>query len=288
MASKLGLSLLAAASLAAAQTCPLQFEGRIPADATPESFDASTSLFNTDYNKGADLKWSDIIVFPETEPSLFDQATGTLPFEITISDASIFAPSPDNVQTGFRRAELLPMSNDGADPSTSGLKTLHFSLQKDIARPFNLSHEYQLVFVESADFSTNQFALKTGTILGGDAGAEPDRLLLQSNVASPTELFSAPFEEGVWHNFGLVLDFDENTTQVLYSTGTDPLAPVSEAVANDLSGKGQYHFGILKKPTGDFDDITKEGEQESGIDEGIIFGGIFMEDSTGDCVSSEP
>ncbi|KAK2782430.1 hypothetical protein FQN53_009768 [Emmonsiellopsis sp. PD_33] len=229
MASKLGLSLLVAASLAAAQTCPLQFEGRIPADATPESFDASTSLFNTDYNKGAgqlsqsrastqeslwltkspDLKWSDIIVFPETEPSLFDQATGTLPFEITISDASIFAPSPDNVQTGFRRAELLPMSNDGADPSTSGLKTLHFSLQKDIARPFNLSHEYQLVFVESADFSTNQFALKTGTILGGDAGAEPDRLLLQSNVASPTELFSAPFEEGVWHNFGLVLDFDE-------------------------------------------------------------------------------
>jgi hypothetical protein len=36
---------------------------------------------------------------------------------------------------------------------------------------------------------------------------------------------------------------------------------------------------MLKKPTGDnLGDVTKEGFQETGIDEGVIFGGIFIED----------
>lgn len=99
----------------------------------------------------------------------FDTAKNTIPLEVTISDASIFAPSPTNVQTGFRRAELLPASNTGTDLSTAGVKTLHFSLMKDDCRPLNNSHEYQLVFLETNDFSTNQFALKTGTINGQPA-----------------------------------------------------------------------------------------------------------------------
>lgn len=61
------------------------------------------------------------------------------------SDDSIF-----NGQTGFRRAELNPASNDGTDASTDGVKTVHFALQKDAARPLNLSHEYQLFFLETA------------------------------------------------------------------------------------------------------------------------------------------
>lgn len=61
------------------------------------------------------------------------------------SDQSIFAPSATNVQTGFRRAELIPASNNGTDPSTVGVKTLHFSIMKDAQRPLNLSHEYQMV-----------------------------------------------------------------------------------------------------------------------------------------------
>jgi hypothetical protein len=32
-------------------------------------------------------------------------------------------------------------------------------------------------------------------------------------------------------------------------------------------------------------DVTKQGDQESGINEGVIYGGIFMEDSQGGCVS---
>ena len=53
---------------------------------------------------------------------------------------------------------------------------------KDAARPLNLSHEYQLIFLESTDFSTKQLLLKTGTTPGQPAGQKPDMLLLQSNV----------------------------------------------------------------------------------------------------------
>lgn len=135
--------------------------------------------------------------------------TNTIPVEVTISDKSIFAPSADNIQTGFRRAELLPTSNSGTDPSTTGVKTLHFSLMKDAQRPLNLSHEYQLVFLESNDFSTNQLVLKTGTLIGGGGGANPDTLQLFGNVNSPQLLFSTPFAPGVFHNFAVTLDFNK-------------------------------------------------------------------------------
>lgn len=126
---------------------------------------------------------------------------------VTIDDLSVFAPSEDNVQAGFRRAELLPASNNGTDASTLGIKTLHFSVAKDPHRPLNLSHEYQLVFLESDDFSTNQFVLKTGTILGQNT-TNPDTLQLFGNVNDGELLFSTPFKDRVMHNFALRLDFD--------------------------------------------------------------------------------
>jgi hypothetical protein len=128
---------------------------------------------------------------------------------ISCSDKSIFAPSATNVQTGFRRAELLIASNNGTDASTTGVKTLHFSVMKDTTRPLNLTHEYQLVFLESSDFSTNQFVLKTGTILGGNT-TDPDTLQLFGNVnASPVQtLFQTAFTEGVFHNFAVAMDFN--------------------------------------------------------------------------------
>lgn len=77
-----------------------------------------------------------------------------------------------------------------------------------------------------------------------------------------------------------VYNENSSTLQVFYSAGQDALVSQGPAVANDLSGQGQFHFGVLKKPTGEgLTDITKEGFQESGISEGIIFGGIFEEDS---------
>ncbi|KAJ4385560.1 hypothetical protein N0V93_009989 [Gnomoniopsis smithogilvyi] len=274
---------LSLTSLVAAQT--IQFDGRVPAGTQVAAFDATNGFFNPSNVFGANLSFSKVLQLPSVSPSLFD--VGTVPLEVTINDQSIFAPSADNVQIGFRRAELIPASNNGTDPSTTGVKTLHFSLMKDAQRPLNLSHEYQMVFLESNDFSTNQVVLKTGTILDQPA-SDPDSLTLFSNVKNASVLFTTPFTADVFHNFGVTLDFTKNTTQVFYSTGATPLAKVTEPVANDVSGQGQFHFGLLKKPVNGGSDITKSGFQPSGINEGLIFGGIFQEDTAGGSATLSP
>jgi hypothetical protein len=72
---------------------------------------------------------------------------------------------------------------------------------------------------------------------------------------------------------------------VTYSKDGAPLRPVTGSLSNDISGQGQYHFGLLKKPTGKFSDMTKEGYQPKRINEGIIYGGIFQEDTISGCAS---
>jgi hypothetical protein len=181
------------------------------------------------------LTWSKIIQLPNVPASLFD-TNGTLATEVTLSDESIFAPSATNIQTGFRRAELQIATNNGSDPSTVGTKTLHFSIRKDAARPLNTSHEYQLVFLEDASFSTNQFVLKTGTIAGQAAGQDPNLLVLVGNVnANPVvNLFNTSFTADTWHNFGVVLDF---TAKYIYS---------SDYKRNANASQVQLRFFILQ------------------------------------------
>jgi len=79
---------------------------------------------------------------------------------------------------------------------------------RDSARQLNFSHEYQLVFVETADFSTNQFVVKTGTLLG-ESLVDGERLVIQSNVNNATTLHDTAFTENVWHNYALLLNFDQ-------------------------------------------------------------------------------
>lgn len=69
-----------------------------------------------------------------------------------------------------------------------------------------------------------------------------------------------------------------------YSEADEPLESVTDAVSNNNAGEGQYQFGLLKKPTGT-DDVVNSGYQESGIDEGIIYGSVFIEDSADGCIS---
>jgi len=290
MAKSLFLSAIALASTISAQQCPIQYDGRVPTAATLASFDTSASPYNPSYVFGQNLKWSTILQFPSVATSLFD-ANGTKAVEVTINDNSIFAPSSSDIQTGFRRAELLPVSVTGTDASTQGVKTVHFSIQKDTARPLNTSHEYQLFFLESNDYSTNQVVLKYGTILTGNGGVNPDSLIVVGNVnSSPVKtIFDTRFTAGEWHNFAIKLDFNAGTTQVYYSTGQNALASTGAAVTNSVSGQGEYHFGILKKPTNPGSDVTKDGYQPSGINEGVIFGGIFQEDSSSNsCLSLKP
>ncbi|KAI8626969.1 glycoside hydrolase family 131 protein [Xylariaceae sp. FL1651] len=270
--------------LVTSQQCDIQFDGRVPSNFVAASFNTNNGVFDPSNVFGQGLNLGSVIQLQDSLASLLKLLLGTIK-EIQ-DDDSIFAPSADNVQTGFRRAELLIASNDGTDASTTGVKTLHFSVMKDANRPLNLTHEYQLVFLESNDFSTNQFVLKTGTILGANT-ADPDTLQVFGNVnANPVQtLFNTPFTEDVFHNFAVTLDFDALTTQVFYSQGTDALVAQTQALANDVSGQGQFHFGVLKKGLNGGNDIVKNGEQEPGIDEGVIFGGIFEEDSSGGCIS---
>ena len=120
--------------------CPVVFDGRVQAALKPTDFDTSGkgSPFGADYVKGQSLKWSDILQFPSVPASRFDNTTHK-PFEVTISDKSIF-----QTQKGFRRAGLQfnGDSNTGSPGWGSGIKTLHFSVKQDAARPLNLSHEY--------------------------------------------------------------------------------------------------------------------------------------------------
>ena len=71
---------------------------------------------------------------------------------------------------------------------------------------------------------------------------------------------------------------------MFYSEGKKPLAEASRAICNDNSGEGQYQIGMLKKPTGT-DDVVNSGYQSPDLDEGLIYGGIFIEDSDGGCLS---
>jgi len=75
---------------------------------------------------------------------------------------------------------------------------------------------------------------------------------------------------------------------VFFSRGEDALVSVTDVLQNDVSGQGQFHFGVLKKPVGGVGDITKNGFQPAGINEGIIYGGIFQEDSADGCISLTP
>ena len=76
-----------------------------------------------------------------------------------------------------------------------------------------------------------------------------------------------------------------STLQVYYSAGTAALTAVTSAVSNDNSGNGQFQMGILKKPTGT-SDVVNSGYQESGMHEGQIYGGLFVEDSANGCIST--
>jgi hypothetical protein len=77
-----------------------------------------------------------------------------------------------------------------------------------------------------------------------------------------------------------------STIKVLYSAGNEKLRAVTEALPNNNMGGGQLQLGIAKKPT-ETETVVWDGFQEYvGVrGEGQIYGGVFVEDSEGGCVS---
>ncbi|KAJ4231101.1 hypothetical protein FSOLCH5_004687 [Fusarium solani] len=266
----------------ASNSCAVVFDGRVPANASLTDFDTENgggwNPFNPGYVKGNNISWSEILLLPKNTPrSRFDAVSRTVPLEVTISDESIFMQ-----QHGFRRAGLQFAKDDNEkSPASEGVKTLHFSILQDESRPLNLSHEYLNVWHEAGDYSSNQFNFEAGTIIGQDLPKDTWKLLDRTNK----QIWSTPILKDVWQNFAITLDFDKNTIQAWYSEGRKPLRAVTKPISNDNSGRGQYQIGILKKPTGT-DDVVNSGFQESDLDEGLIYGGIFIEDSKDGCVSA--
>ncbi|KAF2741188.1 hypothetical protein EJ04DRAFT_454717 [Polyplosphaeria fusca] len=288
------------AATAAAQ-CSATFDGRIPRNATKALFTSAQSPFNPKYVLGQNVTWDQVVDFPDVGPSVFDKKVGGKPIEIIINDKSIFASSSEGAETALRRSELLVNNK----PNTvSGKKTWFMSFRSSPTRPLNLTHEYVLAFHEAQDYQADFYSLKLGTpmhprnttpsygqligyqspLLTPDHFSNGSVLYLQGyKYASPVQTyFIVPFTEGTWHNLGLYLDYNDNVLQVLYSTGHERLNMVTPMLANNLSGAapttlGETHFGLQKRPVGaNLTNFLYEGEQELGINETIVVGGIWQ------------
>lgn len=188
--------------------CPIVIDGRIPRDFSLQIFDTQESPFNPGFTKGP-APWSEILLFPTVPtPSRFDVSNSTgdfKPVEVTINDRSIFDPSGNNPQVGFRRAGLL--LGNGSDASNQGVMTFHWSSMQDSTRKLNLTHEYLTSFHETNDSGGAQFALQIGTPLDKnstvDKPAPSDWKMLDRNNDI---VFTTPLEFDAWQNFAVTLD----------------------------------------------------------------------------------
>ncbi|OAL49076.1 hypothetical protein IQ07DRAFT_70092 [Pyrenochaeta sp. DS3sAY3a] len=279
----LSLAALATTTLAhphralADPKCPIVFDGRVPLNTDPTFFDtyATNTIFNPDYVKGNDLKWSQILKFPAGDASRFDGTTYTA-VEVTISDKSIFQK-----QNGFRRAGLQFLRDAADGEGGKGVKTLHWSVKQDAARPLNLTHEYLNVWHEAADYSSNQIQFQAGSLIGKSSADKNNFKILDRNGNS---LYSVAIDKTQWQNFAVKLDYTKNQVTIYYSLGAAELKAVGAAKSANLAGGGQFQLGLLKKPTGS-SDVVNSGYQSSNLNEGQIYGGVFLEDSVDGCVS---
>jgi len=179
-------------------TCPIVFDGRIPLHTPPTYFDTNNTLFSPDNVKGNNLTWSQILRFP-CHASRFD-GTAFTAVEVTLSDQSIF-----QAQHGFRRAGLQFARDTPAGEGARGVKTLHWSVRQDPARPLNLTHEYLNVWHETADYAHNQLQFQAGRLLGrNETRGDWFRVLDREGA----ELFAVPIAWEQWQNFAATLDYD--------------------------------------------------------------------------------
>lgn len=91
--------------------------------------------------------------------------------------------------------------------TTTGIRTLHFSIKPSTARPLNVSHEYLLVFLERGDFAGNQISLKTGTLIGSDGASKNNLVLLGNSRNGSKAFFSTPTNSTTFTNFAVKMDF---------------------------------------------------------------------------------
>jgi hypothetical protein len=195
------------------------------------------------------------------------------PITISIDNTSIFIPGSS--QNGFRRTELIAQK-DGNHTALNaiadvGTTVFHVSILEELEKPLNMSHEYQIVWIEPSD-GTHVFEIQLGqycmmlellylsltlpdigspfTIPTGTVPVSNARFLKVRNHAFNL-LFETPFTSHDWHNFAVQIDWTNLTLGVFYSTNREPLKAVTGLVDNSgaspgAAGQGDYHFGVLK------------------------------------------
>lgn len=214
---------------------------------------------------------------------------------ISIDNSSVFVPggNASNAQFGFRRTELIAQKNSSISQLTAisqvNTTAFHFSIALDNTKPLNLTHEYQVVFIEPGDGS-HVFEAQLGSPFTNPTGTLPaaDAKNIKIRDHSLNELFSVPLTSPCWHNFAVVVDWDNLTLAVFHSVGARPLKLVSATKPNQgavagPNGQGEFHFGVLKlplvnpsDPANAQGDVVHHGIQE-GTTEGLLYSGIFIE-----------
>lgn len=219
------------------------------------------------------------------------------PMTISIDNTSIFTPGSSTPQNGFRRTELIAQTNGNHTAlnavADAGTTVFHVSIQEDLAKPLNMSHEYQIVWIEPND-GTHVFEIQLGspfTIPTGTVPVSDARYLKVRNHALDL-MFETPFTSHDWHNFAVQIDWTNRTLGVFYSTNGKELKAVTGLVDNlsaslGAAGQGDYHFGVLKLPLADANetaaqqgDVVHFGIQE-GDAEALTYSGVFIESITG-------
>lgn len=211
--------------------CNTIFDGRIRQNSTRKTFDSVVdSPFDTQYVKGENLTWSQIILLPNITSSRFDTARFHRPFEVTINDFSLFR-SGQGLQLGFRRAGLLLKDDKnaaGADKADVGVVTFHWSVRQDPSKPLNLSHEYMNVWHEKSDYSGNQFSFVGGVVLPVDGGTGVDspgeRNSWKIQDSKNNFVFQTPILSDGWQNFAVQLDYEHRCVVSLHKFFTPATA----------------------------------------------------------------
>ncbi|KAG1883919.1 hypothetical protein F4604DRAFT_1575153 [Suillus subluteus] len=280
---------------------PLIYDGRAPFNYTIEDLDNSLDPYlsvvkgtmNASYYTrllghalNATPLWSSNLQSPIEQP-----------MTISIDNTSIFVPGGSTPQNGFRRTELIAQKygnhtalNAIADVGTT---VFHVSILEELEKPLNMSHEYQIVWIEPND-GTHVFEIQLGspfTIPTGTVPVSDARFLKVRNHALDL-MFETPFTSHDWHNFAVQIDWTNLTLGVFYSTNGEPLKAVTGLVENlsaslGAAGQGDYHFGVLKLPLADPNetaaqqsDVVHFGIQE-GDTEALTYSGVFIEGITG-------
>ncbi|KAF9265171.1 hypothetical protein L218DRAFT_159775 [Marasmius fiardii PR-910] len=283
--------------LTLAQT--LVFDGRISQSTKNETLDASADPWLTAVKgKNAATKYSGFLgpnVPPTPLGSKGGKGNSEQVISIRIDNSSIFVPggATGTPQNGFRRTELIAQKNQSVEAlkndTQTGITRFHFSIKEDQAAPLNLTHEYQIVFIEPSDGSHvfgvklgSPFTIPTGTLPAANANFFK---VLDHNS---TVLFQTPFTSSTWHNFAVQVDWNARTLEVFYSTEGDLLVPVTNVKGNPTAtvgaaGQGEFHIGVLKLPLAnpadspaDQGNVVRFGLQE-GTTEGLLYSGVFVE-----------